>query len=186
MTKKYSLSKEELDGRVQRAVDYFMSGYGCGQSVVAAFADLYGMDEKTALCIGNGFGGGVGKLRMMCGAVSGMVILAGLESGKCSDVGVASGGASDGDASDSCIASVGRTADDIRAGKADCYRMVQDLLAAFKDENGSIICAELLGIKPKEGDHTPSERNAAYYKTRPCVAKVESAARIFANYLISR
>lgn len=180
MTKKYSLSKEELDGRVQRAVEYFMSGYGCGQSVVAAFADLYGMDETTALCIGNGFGGGVGKLRMMCGAVSGMVILAGLESGQNSD-----GGASDG-ASDGGIVSGGRTADDIRAGKADCYRMVQDLLAAFKDENGSIICAELLGIKPKEGDHTPSERNAAYYKSRPCVAKVESAARIFANYLSSR
>lgn len=170
MTKKYSLSKEELDGRVQRAVEYFMSGYGCGQSVVAAFADLYGMDEKTALCIGNGFGGGVGKLRMMCGAVSGMVILAGLESGRGTD-----GGTSD-----------GRTADGIRADKADCYRMVQDLLSAFKDENGSIICAELLGIKPKDGDHTPSERNAAYYKTRPCAAKVESAARIFADYLISR
>lgn len=164
------MTREELDARVQKAVEYFMSGYGCGQSVVAAFADLYGMDENTALCIGNGFGGGVGKLRMMCGAVSGMVILAGLESGKCSD-----GGASD-----------GRTADGIRAGKADCYRMVQDLLAAFKDENGSIICAELLGIKPKDGDHTPSERNAAYYKARPCAAKVESAARIFANYLISR
>lgn len=170
MNNRNSLSKAELDGRVQRAVEYFMSGYGCGQSVVAAFADLYGMDEKTALCIGNGFGGGVGKLRMMCGAVSGMVILAGLESGKCSDGGIASGG---------------RTADGIRAGKADCYRMVQDLLAAFKEANGSIICAELLGIKPKEGDHTPSERNAAYYKSRPCAAKVESAARIFANYLIS-
>ena len=171
MNNRNSLSKEELDGRVKRAVEYFMSGYGCGQSVVAAFADLYGMDEKTALCIGNGFGGGVGKLRMMCGAVSGMVILAGLESGKCSDGGIVSGG---------------RTADGIRAGKADCYRMVQDLLAAFKEANGSIICAELLGIKPKEGDHTPSERNAAYYKSRPCAAKVESAARIFANYLISR
>lgn len=176
MNNRNSLSKEELDGRVKRAVEYFMSGYGCGQSVVAAFADLYGMDETTALCIGNGFGGGVGKLRMMCGAVSGMVILAGLESGQNSD-----GGASEGD-----IASGGRTADGIRAGKAACYSMVQDLLAAFKDENGSIICAELLGIKPKEGDHTPSERNAAYYKARPCAAKVESAARIFANYLISR
>ncbi len=163
---------EELENRIQKSVEYFMTGYGCGQSVVAAFADLYGMDEATALKIGNGFGGGVGKMRMMCGAVSGMVILAGLESCKGSDDGASDGSAADG----------------IRADKAQCYRLVQDLLEAFKQANGSIICAELLGLtgKPVAGDFVPSERNAHYYKTRPCAAKVESAARIFAKYLQSR
>lgn len=138
-----------------------MKGYGCGQSVVAAFADLYGMDEATALKVGNGFGGGVGKMRMMCGAVSGLVILAGLETG---------------------------LQEDIRDGKTECYKLVQSLLEKFRKENGSIICAELLGLsgKPAAGDFTPSERNAEYYKARPCVAKVESAARIFATYLSNK
>ena len=151
---------EELEKRIQDAVEYFMAGYGCGQSVVAALADLYGMDKNTALCIGAGFGGGVGKLRMMCGAVSGMVILAGLDCGQT-------------DATD-------------REGKAACYKVVQQLLATFKERNGSVICAELLGLTAQQRaqeTHVPAARNAAYYKKRPCAAKVESAARIFAEYL---
>jgi len=146
----------ETEKKVQKAVDYFMQGYGCCQSVVAAFADQYGMTEDMALKIGAGFGGGVGKMRMMCGAVSGMVILAGLE--------------------------YGQTEGSDRNGKAECYKVVQDLVNEFKEENGSFICAELLGLKGDiKKDHIPSERNAEYYKARPCAAKVESAARIFAK-----
>ena len=154
------MSNEELDKRVQRAVDYFMAGYGCCQSVVAAFSDLYGLDETMALRLGAGFGGGVGRLRMMCGAVSGIVMLAGLDCGQT-------------DGSD-------------REGKSACYKVVQDLLAKSKAENGSLICAELLGLEgyTKATDsYVASPRTAEYYKTRPCAAKVESAARIFANYL---
>lgn len=151
-----------LDDRVQRAVDLFMQGFGCGQSVAAAFADLYGFTEEQAKLVGAGFGGGVGRLRMMCGAVSGMVILAGMDSGQT-------------DGAD-------------RQGKADCYKLTQDLVMAFKEENGSVICAELLGLKePAPAGHfVPAERNAEYYRKRPCVAKVESAARIFAKYLESK
>jgi len=147
-----------VEQRVQKAVDYFMAGYGCGQSVVAAFADLYGVPEDVALRIGAGFGGGVGKMRMMCGAVSGMVILAGLQ---CEDTSSAD-----------------------HAAKTSCYKLVQNLTASFKAENGSIICAELLGIKPMEGDFTPSARSAHYYADRPCAAKVASAARIWAESLL--
>lgn len=145
--------------RVQRAVDLFMSGYGCCQSVVAAFADLYGLSEEQALRVAAGFGGGVGRMRMMCGAVSALVILAGL--------------------------SDGQTHSDDREGKAHCYKVVQELLAKSKTENGSIICAELLGLKGPvpPGNFMPDERNAEYYRKRPCAAKVESAARIFAQYL---
>ena len=151
-----------LEDRVRKAVDLFMEGYGCAQSVTAAFADLYGFTEQQALKVGAGFGGGVGRLRMMCGAVSGMVILAGMDSGQT-------------DGSD-------------RQGKADCYRLAQDLVQAFKEENGSVICAELLGLKGPVpvGHFVPAERNAEYYRKRPCVAKVESAARIFANYIASK
>lgn len=73
---------QDLEDRIQRAVELFMSGYGCSQSVVAAFADLYGLDETMAKRIAAGFGGGVGRMRMMCGTVSGLVILAGLDCGQ--------------------------------------------------------------------------------------------------------
>ena len=153
-------SNHELDKRVAQAVENFMAGYGCCQSVVAAFADLYGLDETMAKKIGAGFGGGVGRMRMMCGAVSGIVMLVGLD--------------------------CGQTEGNDREGKSACYKVVQDLLAKSKEENGSLICAEILGLKGYEkasSSYVASPRTAEYYKKRPCAAKVESAARIFANYL---
>ena len=155
-----NITNQELDKRVERAVDNFMAGYGCCQSVVAAFADLYGVDEKTALRFGAGFGGGVGRLRMMCGAVSGIVMLVGLD--------------------------CGQTEGSDREGKSACYKVVQELLARSEQQNGSLICAEILGLKGRDKancTYEASPRTAEYYKTRPCAAKVESAARIFADYL---
>ena len=151
--------RKELEERVARAVDNFMQGYGCCQSVVAVFADLYGLDETMAKRIAAGFGGGVGRMRMMCGAVSGIVILVGLD--------------------------CGQTEGADRQGKSACYKVVQQLLAESKEENGSLICAELLGLKGPVpmGNYVASERTKEYYKQRPCAAKVESAARIFARYL---
>ena len=154
------ITNQELEERVERAVDNFMAGYGCCQSVVAAFADLYGVDEKTALRFGAGFGGGVGRLRMMCGAVSGIVMLVGLD--------------------------CGQTEGSDREGKSACYKVVQELLARREQQNGSLICADIRGLKGHDKAHCTydaSPRTAEYYKTRPCAAKVESAARIFADYL---
>ena len=150
----------QLSARVEQAVDNFMQGYGCCQSVVAAFADLYGLDDAMAKRIAAGFGGGVGRLRMMCGAVSGIVTLVGLD--------------------------CGQTEGSDREGKSACYRVVQQLLERSRQQNGSIICAELLGLNGYERAHSSyvaSERTAEYYKKRPCAAKVESAARLFAQYL---
>lgn len=155
-----AMTEKELDARVERAVENFMAGYGCCQSVVAAFADLYGLDEVLAKKIAAGFGGGVGRLRMMCGAVSGIVMLVGLD--------------------------CGQTEGSDREGKSACYKVVQQLLAQSEAENGSLICAEILGLKGYEkaqSSYIASPRTAEYYKQRPCAAKVESAARIFANYL---
>lgn len=155
--------KEDIEVRISRAVDNFMQGYGCSQSVVAAFADLYGLDDLMAKRIAAGFGGGVGRMRMMCGAVSGLVILVGLD--------------------------CGQTEDSDREGKSACYKIVQELLAQSKAENGSIICAEILGLKGHEkaqSSYQASARTAEYYKSRPCAAKVESAARIFAKYLLEK
>ena len=157
------ITQQELDERVARAVDFFMEGYGCCQSVVAAFCDLYGMEREQALKIAAGFGGGVGRLRMMCGAVSGIVMLVGLD--------------------------CGQTVGSDREGKSACYKVVQELLARSQAENGSIICAEILGLKGHEkaaSGYVASPRTAEYYKSRPCAAKVESASRIFASYLRSK
>ena len=154
------MTEQEIDIRVERAVENFMAGYGCCQSVVAAFADLYGLDDTLAKKVAAGFGGGVGRLRMMCGAVSGIVMLVGLD--------------------------CGQTEGSDREGKSACYKVVQELLARSKQENGSLICAEILGIKGYEkaqNSYVASPRTAEYYKIRPCAAKVESAARIFADYL---
>ncbi len=151
---------QELELRIDQAVENFMQGYGCCQAVVAAFADLYGMSDEMAKRVGAGFGGGVGRMRMMCGAVSALVILVGLD--------------------------CGQTDGDDREGKSECYKVVQELLAKSKEQNGSIICAEILGLKGHEkaqSSYVASARTAEYYKTRPCAAKVESAARIFAEYL---
>ena len=101
---------QELEERVNRAVENFMQGYGCCQSVLAAFCDLYGMDETLALKVAAGFGGGVGRMRMMCGAVSGLVMLVGLD--------------------------CGQTVGSDREGKSACYKVVQDLLAQSQAENG--------------------------------------------------
>lgn len=111
----------DLEQRVERAVENFMAGYGCCQSVVAAFCDLYGLDEVMAKRIAAGFGGGVGRMRMMCGAVSGIVILVGLD--------------------------CGQTEGNDREGKSACYKVVQELLARSKEENGSLICAEITGTE---------------------------------------
>lgn len=150
---------QDLQQRIDSAVDHFMSGYGCCQSVVAAFADIYGFTEEQALRISAGFGGGVGRMRMMCGAVSALVILVGMD--------------------------CGQTEGSDRAGKTACYKVVRQLLEESERENGSLICAEILGLKGDKArcSYVPSERTLEYYKTRPCAAKVESAARIFAGYL---
>ncbi len=160
----------EKENRIQRAVELFMQGYGCCQSVLCAFSDLYGMDEEMALRVAAGFGGGVGRMRMMCGTCSALVILAGLEKGQ--------------------------TRGEDREGKAECYRLTRELLETFRQRNGSIICAELLKKKtpqpPLGGGLNssepcmPDERNAEYYRVRPCARKVESAARVFAEYLGNR
>ena len=121
-----------------------MQGYGCCQSVVAAFADLYGVDDQLAKRIAAGFGGGVGRMRMMCGAVSGIVTLVGLD--------------------------CGQTEGADREGKSACYKVVQ----------------ELLHESEAHSSYVASPRTAEYYKKRPCAAKVESAARIFAGYLMRK
>nr|WP_294480099.1 C-GCAxxG-C-C family protein [uncultured Bacteroides sp.] len=147
-----------MEDRIQKAIELFMSGYNCSQSVVAAFADMYGFTQEQALRMSASFGGGIGRMRSTCGAACGMFLLAGLETGTT-------------EATD-------------REGKAVNYAVVQELAAEFKKRNGSIICSELLGLKKKEPIVTmPEERNTQYYAKRPCARMVAEAAKIWSEYL---
>lgn len=146
-----------MEKRIEKAVEYFKSGYNCSQSVFAAFADLYGMDTETALKISASFGGGIGRMRETCGAACGMFLLAGLQCGCC-------------DPKDS-------------AGKGNNYKVVQELAEKFKEANGFLKCRDLLGLdKEKKESPMPSERTKEYYAKRPCAEIVRNAAQIWAEY----
>ena len=150
----------DLEERVRKAGLLFKEGgYNCCQAVVLAYCDLFGMDEKTAASLSSGFGGGMGRMREVCGSVSGMVMLSGMLS-----------------PADNPSDKAGRTAN---------YALVQEVAGEFRNINGSIICRELLGLdkKPAEGQAmsespVPSDRTAEYYKKRPCEELVKISARI--------
>ena len=147
-----------MEERIEKAVELFKEGYNCSQSVVAAFADLYGLTPEQALKVSASFGGGIGRMRQTCGAACGLFMLAGLETG-CTE---------------------GKD----REGKEANYKVVQELAEEFRKRNGSLICAELLGLsKTAPTPTTPDARTAEYYKKRPCVKMVEEAARIWCEYL---
>lgn len=147
-----------MSNRGQKAYDYFKQGYNCSQSVLLAFKDLTGLDEKTSALIASGFGGGIGRTRNVCGTVLGMVMAA------------------------SMIKGYDSPTDNV--AKKEAYEMVQQLLNSFKEKNGSIICAELLGLKPKEDNSsTPSPRTNEYYQKRPCQLLCKDAAEILEDYL---
>lgn len=150
-----------MESRVETAIALFKEGYNCSQSVVAAYADMYGFTREQALKMSASFGGGIGRMRQTCGAACGLFILAGLETG-CTE---------------------GKN----REGKEANYKLVQEFAEEFKIRNGSIICGELLGLtKNSPTPTTPEERTAEYYKKRPCVKMVEEAAKIWEEYLQKR
>ncbi|MCK9160588.1 MAG: C-GCAxxG-C-C family protein [Bacteroidaceae bacterium] len=147
-----------MEERIEKAIELFKDGYNCSQSVTAAFADMYGYTQEQALQMSASFGGGIGRMRQTCGAACGMFLLAGLETGS-----VVAGD---------------------KKGKAENYKVVQELAAQFKEKNGSLICSELLGLsKQTPLSPIPEERTKVYYAKRPCAKTVEEAARIWANYL---
>lgn len=174
-----------METRKEKAIRLFKEGYNCSQAVFAAYADKYGIDEEMALKLSASFGGGMGRMREVCGAASGMFMVAGLETG----------------------ATQGK---DVEGKKAN-YDMVQKMAEAYRKENGSIICKELLGLVPMPGrdsgqgnsngkktsvkgdtaevkaaeftDTQPEARTENYYKKRPCVELVGQACDIIESVL---
>lgn len=144
--------------RQERARSFFLQGYNCCQAVAMCYADVLGMDEKEVARIASGFGGGFGRMREVCGCVSGMTMVAGAV----------------------------KPADnpDDKTARAENYALVQKLAGKFREAQGSIVCRELLKLRSTTPESpAPSERNAAYYKTRPCADLVSCAADILADEL---
>ena len=157
-----------IEERVEKAKRLFKEeGYNCCQAVVLAYNDVFGIDDDTAAALSSGFGGGMGRMREVCGSVSGMVMLAGL---------------------------MAPAADpSIKVDRTRNYALVQEMADEFRAMNGSIVCKELLGLVPmgsqaavvKESPE-PSDRTAEYYKKRPCEELVGIAARIVGKRLEER
>ena len=144
--------------RAERAKEYFINGYNCSQAVALAFADLTGLDMTTLQKIAQPFGGGMGRMRLTCGAISGMALVVGAVFGE--------------DALS-------------QNGKKNTYAIMQTLCGKFKEECGSLICGELLSganVKVDVGGEAEA-RTKEYYKKRPCAELVYIAARILEEYI---
>ncbi len=154
-----------MESRTEQAVALFKEGFNCSQSVFAAYADLFGMDKETALRVSASFGGGIGRMREVCGAANGMFLVAGMLTGS--------------------------TEGKDQTAKKNNYEVVQRLAAEFKKENnGTYICRELLGLdkegkKVIPGDTTPEARTEEYYKKRPCLNTIQGAAAIVERMLLA-
>ena len=139
------------------ATDYFLQGYSCSQSVILTFAEELGLDRDTANAVSAPFGGGIGRLREVCGAVSGMMFALG--------------------------AFYGPVQPNETDKKKDLYKDVQKLADLFKDKNGSIICRDLLGLEGRS-EAEPEARTPEYYKKRKtCIDKIGDAAELFGTFL---
>ena len=161
-----------IEERVEKAMRLFKEGgYNCCQAVVLAYNDMFGIDDTTAAALSSGFGGGMGRMREVCGSVSGMVLLAGL------------------------LKPAADPTD--KAARTGNYALVQEVAADFKALNGSIICKELLGLSPTAAatvnpsdihgipdSPVPSDLTPEYYKTRPCEELVGISARIIGEKIV--
>ncbi len=149
----------DIEERVQRARDLFREGYNCSQSVLLAYCDLFELNPTLAATLSAPLGGGLSRLREVCGAVSGMAMVAGL------------------------IRPYNDPA--VPGAKGETYALVQELAERFRAENGAIVCRELLGLTRPKDDPTPSERTEAYYRKRPCPELIACAARIVGEQLLT-
>ncbi len=142
----------------EKATALFKEGYNCAQAVFAAFCDVMDMDETAALKLSSSFGGGMGRMREVCGAVSGMFMVLGYLYGY--------DGPKD------------------MEGKKAHYALIREAAESFKEENGSIICREILADATPGGE--PEARTEAYYKKRPCAEYVGQCAKIVEGYIAER
>lgn len=146
------MQKIDIEAHVAKARNLFKTGYNCAQSVFLTYNDFFGVDDTMAATLSAPLGGGMGRLREVCGAVSGMSLAAGLLCPAC-------------DPTD-------------REAKAANYALVQEFAEKFRAYNGAIVCRELLGLTRHKDTPQPEERTEEYYRKRPCIEYVADAVRI--------
>lgn len=139
------------------ASDNFLNGCNCAQSILCTFSDEICLDKKTCMKLASSFGGGMGRLREVCGAVSAMFMIAGLLKG------------------------YEKAGDDL--GKTRQYQLIQDLAKKFKEKHGTIICRELLGLDGEDNPF-PAKRTSQYYAERPCEEFIKTASEIIEKTLL--
>lgn len=147
-----------MQSRIEEAVKLFESGYGCCQAVFTTYADLFGIDRETALKLSGPLSAGIGRMREVCGVVSAMAMLTGLKQGF--------------------------TIPSDEEGKTAAYEKVRTMSDRLKEEMGSIICRELLGLDQREESAKPAARTAEYYASRPCSRMVAAAAKVIEEELL--
>ena len=138
-------------------MENFKKGYNCSQSIVLTFADILPLDSDTLSRMASSFGGGMGRLREVCGAVSGMFMVAGLL--------------------------YGYEGPETGQVKAEHYARIQDVAHKFEEKHRSIVCREMLELSVKHDAPTPEARTEEYYKKRPCVEIIGDAAQILDEYI---
>jgi len=145
----------------EKVIELFKKGYNCSQAVVMCYGEETGLSEDLLARMSVSFGGGTGRLRLTCGAVNAMFMVVGL---------------------------MYSSSDGSKTNKDEMYKIVQTLAARFKEKNGSICCAELLGGRGIKADtsHVSEERTAEYYKRRPCISCMEDAVEILDEYIKQR
>lgn len=146
-----------MSEKSEKAKELFKLGYNCSQSVLGVFCEELGLDFNTAMKLASGFGGGIGRMREVCGATTGMFMAAGLIFG---------------------------FYDNSKPElKAEIYKKIQTLANKFKEQNGSIICRELLSGIDANNSPIPSKRTDEYYKKRPCIELVQDAVIILEEFI---
>lgn len=143
--------------RREKAMANFKKGYNCSQSIILAYQDMIPIDKSILSKMASSFGGGMGRLREVCGSVSGMFLIAGILYGY----------------------------DEPETGqvKAEHYARIQELARRFEEKHGSIICREMLGLNVKHDVPVPEARTSEYYKKRPCAEIIGDAAEILEQYI---
>jgi len=154
------MNDKEIESRVSTAITFFEEGYNCSQAVFMAYSDIYGIEKEIAAKLATSFDGGMGRLREVCGAVSGMFLILGLQ--------------------------YPFTDTKDKVAKNTNYKAVQRTANEFKSIMGSYVCADLLKIKHESQQPESSERTDAYYKTRPCARCVALAAEIVGKELFHK
>lgn len=143
--------------RREAAMANFLKGYNCSQSIILAFEDMLPVDKELLSKLSSSFGGGMGRLREVCGSVSGMFMIVGLL--------------------------YGYDGPETGEVKAEHYKRIQELAAKFEEKHGSIVCREMLGLTVRHDVPVPEARTEAYYKKRPCAEIIGDAAEILDEYI---